>query len=187
LHKDGKKQEVIQGSIWQMRFYSIALLSEAKPIIEKFSLVKNGDFFENDEVKLIVSGMGVVNSAIATTYLLTKFDAKKDDMIFNIGIAGANFKCDIGDSFLVSKVIDFHSRSILTLPHQGKKLTTVSTPATKIDIKNTLVDMESYGFLKASKKFIKDENIFIQKVVSDFLDDSVPSKEKVYNLIKNMI
>ncbi len=168
-----------------MIFYSIALFSEAKPIIEKYSLEKRGDFFESDNIKLIVSGMGAINSAVATTYLLTKFDAKKNDKIFNIGIAGANFSCKKGDSFLVSKVIDYNSRSILTLPHQGKKLTCTPKPTTKIDIKNTLVDMESYGFLKASKKFIKDENIFIQKVVSDFLDATIPSKEEVYKLIKS--
>ena len=174
-----------------MRFYSIALFSEAKPLIDGFNLKKSSDklfgIYENTDTKLIITGMGSINSSIATTYLLTKYDAKQEDFAFNLGLAGANFDCQIGDIFEVSKVIDYGSKSILTLPLKGKKLTTFSSPVSRCDIKNTLVDMEGYGFLKSSKKFIKVENIMIKKVVSDFLDEKVLEKEEVYKLIKNLL
>jgi len=174
-----------------MNFYSIALLSEAKPLIDKFNLTKSDDrlfsIYENKDTKLIITGLGSINSSLATTYLLTKFEAKEDDFAFNFGMAGANFSCNIGDVFEVSKVIDFSTSSILKLPKKGKKIVCHPTPTTKCDIKNTLVDMESYGFLKAAKKFIKDENITIKKVVSDFLDTKELQKNEVYDLIDKII
>ena len=173
-----------------MNFYSIALLAEAKPLIEKLELKNSHDrlfsIYENSDTKLIITGLGSINSSLATAYLLTKYGAKEDDFAFNFGLAGANFDCKIGDVFEVSKVIDSCSGSILTLPKKGKKILCHPTPVTKTTTKNTLVDMESYGFLKASKKFIKDENITIKKVVSDFLDAKVPTKEEVYKLMENL-
>jgi len=179
-----------------MRFYTIALFCEAKPFIEHFALKKSDDklfkIYENSDIKLIISGVGNINACLATTYMLTKYNASKEDFAFNFGIAGANFSCNIGDVFEVSKVIDFSSKSILLLPrkneNKAKKLTTVALPTVKIDIKNTLVDMEGYGFLKAAKKFIKsDENIMIKKVVSDFLEDVKLDKDQVSNFVKNIL
>jgi len=50
-----------------------------------------------------------------------------------------------------------------------------------------LVDMEAKSFLHVSKQYLKDENIFVFKVVSDYLDKTIPRKEFVENLIKNSI
>ncbi len=182
--------EVIQENILSMKFYSIALMAEAKPLIDRYGLQKENDeyfkIYANQEIKLIITGMGNLNSAIANTYLLTKYKAKKDDIAINIGIAGANFECKIGDIFRINRVIDYPTKSILSFQSDGKKLTTMPTPSTKCDIKNTLVDMEGYGFVKSAMKFISKENIMIYKVVSDFLDTKIPSFTKVYKLIEKI-
>ena len=174
-----------------MKFYSIALMSEAMPLIDKYNLQKTNDksfkIFSNHDIKLIITGIGSINSAIATTYLLTKYQAKKNDKAINIGIAGANFKCEIGDIFRVNRVIDYPTKSILSFKNEGKKLTTMPTPTVECDIKNTLVDMEGYGFAKSATKFIHKENVMIYKIVSDFLDTDIPPAQKVENLINNIM
>lgn len=165
-------------------------MSEAMPLIDRYKLQKVDDeyfkIYANDEAKLIITGIGSINSAIATTYLLTKYQAKKEDIALNIGIAGANFNCEIGDIFKANKVIDYSTKSILSLDKEGKKLTTVTNPSTQCDIKNTLVDMEGYGFAKSAMKFVEKENIMIYKVVSDFLSKEIPPAQKVYELIKSI-
>lgn len=179
-----------------MNFYSIALKAEATPFIEKFELIKSSDslfeIYENSDTKLVISGMGSINSSIATTYLLTKYNATTSDNITNIGIAGCSFDANIGDSFYINKVIFYESNSIDLLPKQEgkiyKKLTTFSTPQNdKTKVKNSLIDMEAYGFIKSAKKFIEKENITIIKVVNDFVEDTIPSHEKIYKLIKKIL
>lgn len=51
----------------------------AKPIIEKYKLRKYGHsekfpIYKNENITVIISGVGKVNSAIATTYLLSNHD-----------------------------------------------------------------------------------------------------------------
>jgi len=175
-----------------MNFYSIALKAEATPLIEKFELVKSSDslfnIYENSDTKLIITGIGAINSSIATTYLLTKYNATSHDSITNIGVCGCSFEANIGDSFFVNKVICYDTNSIELLPKQEdkiyKKLTTFSTAQSdKSIVKNSLIDMEACGFLKSAKKFIDKENITIIKTVSDFVDDSILPSQKIYDLI----
>ena len=170
-----------------MTFYSIATYSEAKAIIDRFGLKKSAEFYESDDIKLVISGMGAVKSAVATTKLLSKYEAKKDDVIFNIGVAGANFETSLGSIYEVKKVVDFCSKSILTLKGGDKKLITYPSATYKCDIKNSLVDMEGYGFLASAKEFIDIENIMIKKVVSDLLDPKSFDKAKVYEWIRKCV
>lgn len=87
-----------------------ALYIEAKFFIEKFNLKKNNSLnefqiFENKKIKLIISGVGRVKSAIALTYLSTKFNIKENDFIFNIGFCGSLDKDkNLADIILVSKI-----------------------------------------------------------------------------------
>ena len=171
-----------------MRFITTALYSEATAIIEHLGMEKVVDdrfkVFKNHDSYLIVSGMGSLNSAIATTYLLSEFKACKDDKVINIGLAGSSFECGKGDVFTVSKVIDYESKSILQLSGE-KKLTTFNSPQNSKVVKNSLVDMEGYGFVKASHKFTK--NVEILKVVSDFCEDRILSKDEAKSLMMKVL
>ena len=177
-----------------MNFYSVALNCEAQAIIDALGLIKSThtpfSIYENKNTKLIISGIGVINTAMATTYLLTKFDAKKDDTIINIGIAGASFEANKGEFYFVNKII-YHDK-VLQLSKNSdktyKKLTTFDTPQNdKKKIKNSLVDMEGYGFFVAAKKFIASENIQVLKVVSDMVEDTIPLEKEVVSLIEKLV
>ncbi len=175
-----------------MIYIVTALASEAKPLIDFFTLQKSDDpyfsIFKNDSIMLIISGMGKLNSTTATTYLLT-VNKIKPAHIINIGISGsANPNHHIGECFLIRKIIDHASHKVIHLnPKAFLDATTITcfdTPQNDITkLKNTLVDMESFGFYQSSQKFLNKEQITLFKIVSDKISDTILSPHEVNTLI----
>ena len=164
-----------------MTYIVTALMSEAQPIIEFLNLTKKEDkifpIFSNHDITLIVSGLGKINSAIAVTYI------KPTNKIINIGICGSS-SYKIGNHYKIKKIIDKSSQKVLHICKDGETITCVDTPQNNPnEFKNTLVDMESFGFYQASKKFQKSENIELYKIVSDSISDTILTPKEVHNLI----
>lgn len=174
--------------------FVIAYLAEAKKLIKLLDLKRVEDkfvLFSNSNFVLIISSSGEVSSSVATTYLLTKF---KIDYLINYGIAGSiDRKCKIGDLFLINRVSHIISEDELypdivydTSIYEAEILCTPialdqNSSLLKSYHKNCpniiLVDMESYGFIKAAFEFISPHQVLILKVVSDFLEpDSIDIK-----------
>ena len=157
-----------------------AFFAEAKAVIEHFGMrclqKKPYRLYKSEKLLLIVSGMGAKN-ALHVEAVLKDFKITK---AINIGIAGCkNRDIKIGSLFCTNKTlpdIDFAT------------ITSVSKP---LDDKNRLdtclVDMEAQSFLEICKKELDEDFIFVFKVVSDYLDTSIPKKEFVEELIKNSI
>jgi len=166
-----------------------AFYKEVAPIIKHYKLKKINspfDIFKNDEIIVIISGIGKINSAIATTYLLNNYDI---DFIINFGIAGSkSFK--IGEIFLINKINKNLYPDIL-YSHPFNESEIICSDEVVTDGNFKLVDMESEGFFKASTKFLPLENIFILKIVSDNLVCFRPNDDFMDNLIsphlKNII
>ncbi|MBM9577485.1 phosphorylase [Leptospira sp. 201903070] len=167
-----------------MIFISTALFPEAKPLIEFLGLkILRGKsafpIYQNEKYTLIISGIGKISSAIATSFLLSRFEntIQESSWIFNFGISGSPKEyASIGESFLIHKVTDSGSGKNaypdipFKSPLKESKLVTVDKPVFEkesSDHKNTLVDMEAYGFFQASKKFFTSDKIRIVKTVSD--------------------
>jgi nucleoside phosphorylase len=95
-----------------MRFITVAMRCEASPIIERFALKKEkntGKFevYSSDETTLVISGIGPVNAAIATSYLLSRHGYGNFDISANIGVCGsADKSIPIGTPVLCNRVID---------------------------------------------------------------------------------
>ena len=158
-----------------------AFYKEIAPIIKHYNLKKiNAPFeiFKNDEIIVIISGIGKLNSAIATTYILSTY---KIDFIINFGIAGSS-KFKIGEIFLINKINENLYPDIL-YPHPFKETFINSVDKVITDGKFNLVDMESEGFFKASTKFLDLDKIFIIKIVSDNLVCFRPDDKFMDNLI----
>lgn len=155
-----------------------ALLCEAQFIIDKLRLTQDKSFtnfklFKNDDIILTVSGIGKDNTIKCIEELSKQFIFEK---AINYGIAGC---CDgsvkIGTLFCTNKLlpnINFGS------------ITTVDTPLEDDEgLESLLVDMEAKYFKDEISKICK--NIFIFKVVSDYLDTTIPKKSFVIELTKN--
>jgi spore photoproduct lyase len=181
-----------------MIYIVTALSQEALPIIRHFKLKKNlnhnrFDVYENEQIKLIISGTGKIKSAIATTYLLLKDPPKKSDKILNIGICGSvSEKNKIGQINVINKIKDISSDKIYypeilyTHNFSESSLSTYEIPATKTNSKNSdkLIDMEASGFFESANTFVLSHNIIILKIVSDYLSNEKFSGAFVQSLIE---
>ncbi|PLY09545.1 MAG: nucleoside phosphorylase [Arcobacter sp.] len=155
-----------------------ALQPEAQYLINFYKLkqdnsVQNFKLFFNDNIILIVSGMGKKNTIDSLNFVFENYSISK---AINIGIAGC---CDssvkIGTLFCTNRLLP----NINFAP-----ITTVDTPLDSDEnLETLLVDMESSYFKETCLKYIKD--IYVFKVVSDYLDITIPKKSFVIELIQN--
>lgn len=194
-----------------MIFITTAMYCEASPLISSLRLKKDMvskrfQVFSNDNITLIITGTGKVDSAIGTTYLLSQYKARSTDIYINIGICGKAQSSDgfkIGDIIMCNKLIDYDSNKsfypdiIFKHPFKEGILETFSTVINKqmkLNFKGEIIDMEGTGAYKAAEKFLLQHKIYILKIVSDNLEhDSINSEsvsmiiEKNINAIDNWI
>ncbi|HOQ13085.1 MAG TPA: hypothetical protein PK104_12075 [Spirochaetota bacterium] len=182
----------------------MATMLEAKPLIESLHLalktMKPFHIYENERVVLAISGIGKVNAALSTAYVIGEYDFKA---LYNLGAAGG-LKSGIkkGAIFHISDVIDYDrpllrggTRKTAASTCEGFDLAVLATtdrPAIslerRLDIgrEADLVDMEGSGFVQACKIFGAEP--FLWKIVSDALEDNntVDIVENIKYLIKEL-
>ncbi len=157
-----------------------ALFSEAKPLINHFNLkqfdTKPYKIFKNKDIILIVSGIGKDNTIDALNLVLNKYQF---DKVFNIGTAGcSNQTITIGELFCTNQKLD---------EIKYYKLETVQLAKNIIEQDDCLYDMEAKYFIEICEKYLPKKSIFVLKIVSDYCDDKILSKDIVYNLIDKSI
>jgi nucleoside phosphorylase len=86
----------------------MATLLEAKPFVEHLSLKAYAhepfEAYKNGHIRLVVSGMGKSDAAMAATWLIL---TEHPSQIFNLGAAGAmNHTHNLGETLHISKVIE---------------------------------------------------------------------------------
>ncbi|TCS84511.1 hypothetical protein [Tepidibacillus fermentans] len=185
-----------------MIFIVSALYPEAKPLIEYFQLKKVSQIsriqlYENNGIVLAISGVGIISSAIATTYLLTKYEAKATDTILNIGIAGAaRLKFETGDLIYCHKIIHHDTRRNyypdILVEHSFSEgvletFSTIVDLSMNKEVIGDLVDMEGAGFFEAAATFLPPHQIHVLKIVSDQLKPTVVTSYDISQLIKNQL
>lgn len=169
-----------------------AHMEEAQAIIRHYNAKSHQSpsfyhYFSSEEVDIIISGMGVFNSTIATVHTLSR----RTDIscVLNIGLAGSVGK-PLHTWFAVSSV---HYRSCRTHYTDAifskvtySPLMTVDRPATRNEMcqrPDFLYDMEGYGFFESSRKFLENHRIHLLKFVSDNdgKPDSIRNALDLYN------
>ena len=142
-----------------MLYIITALKSEAKPIIDfyglEFSDLSNFPLYKNDNITLLITGVGRKNVSNVLNLFFQKNKVTKNQII-NIGISGAKKgDCSIGQLFLINKVSDEKSKLSFNLGSQhsfglqNNEITTVSKPVVDNNFKGEgLVDMEAYEICK---------------------------------------
>ena len=168
-----------------MIYILTALKPEAQAIVDKYRLKKsklnNFTVFFNEEITIIISGIGVVNANTATLQLLNNYIANKNDTFLNIGICGANSKYTIGELIEIDS-IEYANETYLLNKDIKNTITCLDKEAT--DDSFNIVDMESFGFYEATKEL---GNVRIFKVVSDHFEPLMVTKEITKSLIFNVI
>jgi nucleoside phosphorylase len=186
-----------------MIYIAVALTVEAKPLITYFKLKKDNEIkkyqvFKNEEITLIITGSGIMQGAIAVTYVLGNLDIGEEDIFVNLGICGAvKDSFSIGDIILCNKIINNCSKKNfypdMLFKHKFKEGTletffqVVDERMEKEKIKGEIVDMEGAGVCEAASLFFSQHQINIIKIVSDYLNTSKITAEKVMELVENKI
>lgn len=171
-------------------------MAEAQPLIDYYSLKKIPSksflYFANENLLLLCCGVGKKKSYNIINSFLLKINVKISHVI-NIGISGGKKdSCNIGDCFLINEVIDDKLEEIYNIYYNidteipFEQITTVCKPIFDggLDFIG-LVDMESYAICRCFRDYIKDNKLFIIKIVSDFMDVNRDyfSFNRVYDLI----
>ena len=157
-----------------MKYLLFALKLEAQAFVDKFKLGKSKS---NDEIAIIITGIGKENMFNSTKKLISKI--KSEDSIVNIGICGASKSFKIGE--LIE--IGIPMRSMGTSGDDRGFLTCVDEAIDETDTYDA-VDMESDGFIEASKGF---ENRYMFKIVSDHFEPHKVTKDGAKRLIYEKI
>ena len=186
-----------------MIYVAAALTAEAKPLITYFKLKKDNEIkkyqvFKNEEITLIIIGSGIMQGAIAVTYVLGNLDIGEEDIFVNLGICGAvKDSFSIGDIILCNKIINNCSKKNfypdMLFKHKFKEGTletffqVVDEKMEKEKIKGEIVDMEGAGVCEAASLFFSQHQINIIKIVSDYLDTTGITVEKVTHIVESGI
>ena len=156
-----------------------ALLCEAQSFIEEYKLKKiNSKIYKNDKIIILVSGIGKENTISSLNYMFLNYNITK---AFNIGIAGVNNKSiSIGQLACTNHRLE----DIYYL-----KLITVDKVQINTDIYNEtlLYDMEAKYFNNIVSNHLNKDNIYIFKIVSDYLSPKILKKDYIKSLIKDKL
>ena len=165
----------------------VALKAEAQAFVDAFALQKSKlatyTLYSNAQMRLIISGMGVVNARLATQTLINHFDITDEDRYINIGICAASKRHKIGEILEIGSVV-YEEQSYI-FDTNGKTIHCVERPMTQE--LHEIVDMESYGFYDAIIHNPAIKNFSIIKVVSDHFEPESVTKDGAKQLLSQAI
>jgi len=183
-----------------MLYIISAMGIETQSIIKYLNLKKTTDrpfeTYHNDEVNLVISGVGKINAAGATSYLLkdTLKGLNHSDYVINLGICGSlNNKFNVGDLVLVNKVVDYEKKrkyyTDILVKHNLKEgsIQSIDTLNVDYEFEEDLVDMESSAFFQIASKFLNVHQIYVLKVVSDKVNKNQPLEKLTKKYIDELI
>ncbi len=170
-----------------MIYIVTALKPEAQAFVDKYKLKKNRlqnyTLFQNENITLIISGIGVTNARLTTQTLINNFDITDDDIYLNVGICAAPKKHALGELIEIGSVTYKNTDYIFDSDKQA--LTCMDEEAATEQ--GTIVDMESYGFYDAVVHNPAIKRFHILKVVSDHFEPITITKENTKSLLFNVI
>ncbi|MCG8500077.1 MAG: nucleoside phosphorylase [Firmicutes bacterium] len=183
-----------------MLFIAAALYIEARPLIAYYNLKKDNasryyQIFRNEDIVLVITGTGKVNSAVGVSHMLSRYPFTEQDAVINWGICGTG--CGDGKPgtpYLVHKIIDhetgrsYYPDMLLVHPFAEADLETFSSPVTADrSLAALLCDMEASGFYQAAAKYFSPHNIHVIKIVSDRLEGERLEQDFVLALLHSNV
>jgi nucleoside phosphorylase len=171
-----------------MIYIVVALKGEAQAFVDKYRLCKKNvhgfTLFQNENMCLIISGMGVQNARVATQALINFYDITDEDIYVNVGICGADKEYSIGELIEINAIE--YENHLHRLPRRhGRTITCVDEQIS--DETYAIADMESFGFYDAVIHSPAIKNFFIFKVVSDHFEPHIVTKDGAKALIFGVI
>ena len=175
-----------------------ALRQEARPLIESLCLKqdhasKKIPVYASGDALLVISGMGKVSAAIATTHLLHLSGSLNDSHLVNVGMCGAAVdRISLGEAVAINKIWDhrsgreFFPDMLLNHNLQEASLGTFDVPVTndrRSELVSDVVDMEGAAVFQAGQMFVPPHQMTFIKVATDYLEvssDDFPQMLRYY-------
>lgn len=178
--------------------FVVALAAEAHPIVGHFKLkrihsVSSFEVYRNENIQLIVCGIGKINAAAAAGFLTGLAPESAMQAWLNVGIAGGD-SAEFGDAVVASEIVDLETRQkfypSLCFDHgmAEVQIATINKPSNNY-LEHTLYDMEASGYFAAASRFSTLELVHSCKIVSDNSEQCVDKidKELAINLIQSRL
>lgn len=174
----------------------IALVTEARPLIDHFSLRERNDsrgfrVYQGDDMRLVITGLGKTAAAAGTAYLGGFAVAGANEAWLNVGAAG-HAQLNIGEGVHALRISDaatgrnWYPPQIVSLPGTGSTFLTVDQPEHKYN-KDVVYEMECAAYYPAALHFSVRELVQSYKVISDNSEEPADTvnKKKVRELIRD--
>lgn len=161
--------------------FVVALEAEARPLVERYRLQRDVSasafkIYARDDTALVVSGVGKVSAAAATSFLHLATGGERHAAWINVGVAGHG-RLSVGTAVLAHKVRDRATGRAWYPPQvfepkvfpptlTGDQVTTVDSPERGFAEPGAF-DMEASGFYATACRFASAEAVHCLKVVSD--------------------
>ena len=170
----------------------VAIMPEAKPIIEHYSLKRDESNHNNVwrskdlNFELIITGARLSNVAAGVGAV-----GQRGNKWLNIGVCGHRSE-EVGSIFMASKIIydEFVDYPIFLFepPCPLKEVKSIMQIETEYP-QDVLYEMEAHGFFKAALRYSSAEIIHLVKIVSDNKKSSVfhLTKAQVTDLVRNQM
>jgi len=157
----------------RIRFVA-ALDPEAEPLVRRYRMEPCAGAFRwyrSDEAALVISGIGKLAAAAATSYLHARTGEEPFGVWINVGTAGHRERRR-GDILIAHTVTDaasgdrLHPTRLDGPDMEAVEVRTVERPELDFD-SDAAYDMEAYGFIAMALRFSTSELVQSIKVVSD--------------------
>lgn len=174
-----------------MIYIITALDAEAKPLCDYYRLKRDTalpyTLYRNEQMVLLVSGMGKTNALMAVSALLGWRVPGSGDIMINIGICGAPSDYRIGEALLIHQIRDgerrYYPDILYTHPLRESSLVCVDEPQA-MPYEHP-VDMESSAIFQSASRFFRLHQMAFMKIVSDHFTPENVIKEGAMELIRS--
>lgn len=168
-----------------MIYIVCALSAEARLFLDHYKLKQYTKLpfkvYENESVKLIVTGLGYSNALLATTALLAHFLPTKESILLNIGVAAGPKEFELNSLVIAHKLI-YKERSYypdILFSHKFCEANLTTVDRAQEAQHTTLVDMEAAAVFQAASRFLQTDQIVIAKIISDHFKPESVTKELI--------
>jgi len=176
-----------------MVYFICAFEAEARALIEHYKLQKDQNqpypLFSNEEMIILISGMGQENAKKAVDYLLLQYIPTRDDILINLGICAAQEKFPIGSLLKVQSLRnESESFELEIFDSALEKVSCFSSKQVLTRTQKTdIAEMEAITVYKVASAFFAPSKIIFFKVVSDHFKPFKIKKQFIIDLIRGHI
>ena len=175
-----------------------ALYAEAQYLIQYYELKKESgsrhfQVFSNEEkqIRLVITGIGKMNAAVAVAEISTIYPPKEADLLINFGSCASGEKVPLGSIIMINKITDvesgrtFYPDMIYEHPFTECEVETLAKTCERVQGESDVAyDMEAAAFYEAGNFYYGPHQMIILKVVTDHGASLAPDRNRFAQMMQ---